>query len=176
MYFEIQVSNPTVLVLHGERHEKVAYAVDAMFPASTEDAILLWNWVPVRINYKADLSVMLEDVLTMLSDLMQSNSGSTVASFGASTFRAKWMLTWTGGSLRIEADWDSIAGTYEELLNTRGTVNIRRDDFVSEWKGLLGKVLSALETSGVVVEDEDDLELLRRIESAIPVLGKLYRI
>ena len=174
MYFEIQTSNPSLRHRSNEERETLSSAMLAAFPETTEDAIMVWNWIPIKINYNCDLSVMMEDLLLMLSDLLDSNCGSNVIFFGANTFRAEWSLNWADGNLRIDATWESVAGSYEDLLNSRNKLEIRQDHFLHEWKALLRKVIEAIETSGVKITEEKDLTLLRRVEAAIPKFGRLY--
>ncbi|MBA4156984.1 MAG: hypothetical protein H0X65_05860 [Gemmatimonadetes bacterium] len=147
----------------------------AVFPEATEDAIMIWNWVPIRINYNCDLSVIIEDLLLMLDVLLRSGHGSNTTFFGANTFRAEWTLDWANGALRIDARWESVAGSYENLLNSRHTLEVRKDQFLSEWKSLLQKVMEAIDTSGIRVAEQEQVVLLRRVEAAIPEYGRIYR-
>jgi hypothetical protein len=154
MYFEIQICNPVIRDCSNEKRETLPSAMRAVFPEAAEDAIMVWNWVPVRINYNCHLSVMMEDLLLMLSDLLQSDQGSNVTSFGANSFRATWSLHWAAGTLTIDAAWVSIAGSYVELLNSRRTLEVPRDEFLSEWKSLLKKVIEAIDGSGIKIDEE----------------------
>jgi hypothetical protein len=174
MFFGIQICNPTIRDRSYEERETLSSAILAIFPEATEDAYMVWNWVPVRINYNCDLSVILEDVLLMLTALLQSNDGSHVASFGANTFRAQWSLHWVAGDLTVNAQWQSIAGSYEDILNNRCTLERPRDEFLSEWKSLLKKVIRAIDHSGIKIEEEEQFAMLRRVEAAIPKCGRIY--
>jgi hypothetical protein len=174
MYFEIQICNPTIRDRSNEERESLSSAILAVFPEATEDAYMVWNWVPIRINYNCDLSVMLEDVLLMLAALLQSEDGSHLTSFGANTFRAKWSLHWVAGELTIEAVWESVAGSYEDVLNNRCTLEIPRGEFLSEWKSLLKKVIGAIDRSAIKIAEEEQFAMLRRVEAAIPKCGRIY--
>ena len=174
MCFEIQICNPSIGRRTSDQKETLSSAILAVFPEVTEDAVMVWNWVPIRINYNCDLSVMIEDLLLMLSDVLQSDHGSSATFFGSNTFRAAWSLSWADGTLRIETKWESVAGSYEDLLNSRSTLEVQRGQFLSEWKALLGKVIEAIDTSGIRIADQEHVLLLRRIEAAIPRCGKLY--
>ena len=59
MYFEIQICNPVIRDCSNEKRETLPSAMRAVFPEAAEDAIMVWNWVPVRINYNCHLSVMM---------------------------------------------------------------------------------------------------------------------
>jgi hypothetical protein len=176
MYFEIQVGDPLVLDAFEESREDLSSAIRAVFPEATEDAILVWNWVPVRLNYNADSSVIIEDVLLMLTALLQSSSGSHSATFGASTFRANWLLNWDAGTVRIQSRWDSVAGGYEDLLNERQELKYPMDQFLCEWKCYLRKIFVPVQASGLVLLDMSQFSILQKVESAIPGFGRLYRL
>jgi hypothetical protein len=176
VYFEIQTSNPSIRDCSNEERESLSSALIAIFPAVTEDAIMIWNWVPVRINYNCDLSVIIEDILLMLRDVLSSDHGSKVTSFGANTLTAKWSLNWTDESIRVDAKWEAVAGSYEDLLNSRHVLEFKKDRFLCEWKAILKKVIVAVETSGIKITDEEEVALLNRVEAAIPRFGHLYEV
>lgn len=174
MYFEIQISNPAIRPCPHEERESLSAALPAIFPEPTEDAIMVWNWIPVKINYNCDLSVMMEDILFMLREILASDKGSTVTIFGANTFRVEWSISWEDQSLRVESNWQSISGSYEQLLNDRNILEVQKDRFLREWKSLLTKVINAIETSGIRIEDKEQVELLHHVEGAIDGDGYLY--
>ena len=171
MYFKIQISNPAIEDCSNQKREDLSSAIFAAFPQATEDAIMVWNWVPIRINYSCDLSVIIENVLLMLSDLLQFDKGSRLTSFGANTFRAVWSLYWAGGNLTVDASWESIAGSYENLLNSRRTLKVPQAEFLIQWKALLKKVIEAIDYSGIKIQDKKQIGTLRGIEAAIPKAG-----
>lgn len=174
MYFEIQISNPSIRDRSHEERENLSSALLAIFPEVTEDAIMIWNWVPVRISYNFDLSVMIEDVLLMLNEILNSDHGSMVTFFGANTFTVEWSLSWVEEKIDISAKWESVAGCYEDLLNSRNVLKFNKDQFLSEWKTILKKIIIAVETSGIKIADEKEVALLYGIEAAIPNVGHLY--
>lgn len=175
MYFEIQVCDPSFTYMPNTEREDLSSAIRAIFPANTEDAILIWNWIPIRVNYNADLSVMMEDLLILLNDLLNHVHGERLARFGANTFRTDWSVSWADGKVRIDATWHSVAGSYLDLLNSRRLLEIDQQEFLSEWKALLRKVIFAVEKNGVVLVNNEDLVSIRRVEAAIRDLGRLYR-
>ena len=176
MYFEIQASNPSIRRRPADERESLSSAMLAVFPEVTEDAILVWNWLPIRINYNSDLSAMIDDVLPMLTALLESDSGSFITSFGANTFRSRWSLHWiSGGALRMEATWHSVAGSYEDLLNSRPIIELQQYEFHREWKAPLKKVIEAIDASGIRIAEQEQLIQLRRVEAAILDYGRIYQ-
>ncbi|MDZ8055685.1 MAG: hypothetical protein RMX68_026880 [Aulosira sp. ZfuVER01] len=174
MYFAIQVSNPKVLQPNDKEFNDFAELIEAIFPMQTEDVFLIWNWVPVRLNYKYDLSVMIEDLIPLLAKLIDSDSGSHRVYWGSNTFRAEWIIDWANGQLNIASQWDSIAGNYEELLNSRSKLEISQDLFLREWKALLRKIVELIDNMNIIVTDTDNLNNLIKIENSIPLFSKRY--
>jgi len=172
--FAIQASNPTVISATGQRVKTLASAIPAIFPVTTEEAYMLWNRVPVRISYKYDLYVLIDDIPPMLSQLLDRDAGTHEFGWGSSTFSARWQLNWSEGQLRIAARWRSVAGGYESLLNTRSELVFGQNDFVYEWKALLACLLRCIDTSGIHITREQDLATIRELEAAIPRFGRYY--
>jgi hypothetical protein len=151
--FAIQSCLPVPRTPQTARLPDLAAAIQEIFPMDTEDAILLWNRVPVRMGYKYDLSVMIDDLLPLLRNLTSQEVGSDEVHWASDTFRANWALQWNSDSLRIESTWYSVLGDYEELLNRRGHLEISLRLFVSEWKRFLRKVRDCLDQAQVTFVD-----------------------
>lgn len=175
MNFVIQACTPALDEAAGREFEDLADAIQGLFVMETEDAILFWNWVPIRISYKYDLSVMIDDLLPLLSAMIGTEAGRKEVEWGSNTFRATWAVEWGAGQVRIVGQWDSVAGAYEALLNSRATVEIDRDVFLHEWKMPLRRIVEALGAVNPSITDHESLAALHRIEAAIAKPGSLYR-
>jgi len=176
MQFAIQVGNPTILRPQTTLLPDLAYAIEELFPMDTEDAILYWNWIPVQIGYKYDLSMLIDKLLPLLSTVLCASKGSYQASWDDSSFYGYWYLEWDEHQMTIEAEWLAAAGNYQALLNSRDKLRISKDAFLREWKGLLRKLIEAINVTGVQIEAQEEFETLCRIEAAIPAFGKLYQL
>jgi hypothetical protein len=174
MYLAIQASNPAVIGAAGKRVPGPPDAIATIFPDETEEAYLLWDAVPIRINYKYDWSVMIDDVPGMLDKLMRESVGEHRVFWGSSSFMAEWKMSWSGGKLAIASTWKHIAGGYEDLLNRTSSLEIGQDEFVWEWKALLDRTITCIDRSGIEIVKSDQLDTLRSIEAAIPRFGRLY--
>ena len=173
--FTIEVGNP---IFRSTREEQVEYlyqAIETIFPDDTEKAYLLWNLVPVRIDYKYDLYILIDDIPPLLNALLNSDRGSHRVGWGSSSFNAEWNIEWADGIVKIGSQWNSIAGAYEALLNSRSQLEMEKDVFLSEWKALLRKIIEAIDKSVIAIANQAELDSLRRLESAIPKLGRFYR-
>jgi hypothetical protein len=176
MQFAIQVGNPTILRPQTTLLPDLAYAIEELFPTDTEDAILYWNSIPVLIGYKYHLSMLIDELLPLLSAVLCASKGSYQASWDDSSFDGYWYLEWDEHQMTIEAEWFAVAGNYQALLNSRDKLRISKDAFLREWKGLLRKLIEALYVTGVQIEAQEELETLCRIEAAIPAFGKLDQL
>lgn len=173
-YFAIQVSNPVVLTPVKGQVEYLYQAIQEIFPDTTEEAYLLWNWIPVRIDYKYDLYMLIDDIPPLLDALLNSDKGSQRVCWGSNSFRAEWKLEWASNRLIIASQWDSIAGNYEDLLNSRSQLEIEQDMFLWEWKALLRKVIEAIDFTGIKIANQEELNSLCKLEAAITRLGRRY--
>jgi len=127
MQFAIQVGNPTILQPETNPSPDLAYTIEEFFPIHTEDLILYWNWIPVRIGYKYDLSVLIDELLPLLSAILQSDQGEYQVSWDSTSFLGYWYLTWDERLMTIEAEWLRVVGKYEGLLNNHDTVRTSKD-------------------------------------------------
>jgi len=75
MEFSIQVGNPTILAAQSKELEDLSEAWLQLFPMDTENAILYWNWIPVRIGYRYDFSYLIDKLLPLLSALLENDQG-----------------------------------------------------------------------------------------------------
>lgn len=172
--FAIQVCNPIVQSPIEGQVEYLYQAINTIFPDCTEKAYLLWNLIPVRIDYKYDLYVLIDDIPPLLDALLSFDRGSHRVGWGSSSFNAEWNLEWADGCVKIASQWNSVAGAYEALLNNRSKLEMEKDVFLWEWKALLVKIIEAIDFSGIKIANQAELDSLRRLEAAIAKQGRLY--
>src|SRR5882757_2636902 len=103
MRFWIQAGNPRSLPLLGKDVSDLSEAIEEVFPMMTEDAIIVWNRSFIPISYKFDLSVIIDELLPLLTRLLDTSGGCDQIRFGASAFYTTWDLTWTADDLEISA-------------------------------------------------------------------------
>lgn len=173
MRFFIQASAPAFHRIHDGEDESLSEAIETVFPMMTEDAFLSWNAVRIPLNYKYDVSCMIEDILEMLEALRASPHGALTIHWPSSTFNATWVLSWARGELEISARWLSVAGNLAKHLNGTGPVHTKVQSFLSEWHALLATVGSALNSAGYS-GDVGGLERLKRAIDADGEPGYLY--
>jgi len=174
MLFRIQVCNPRFDRTTGVTVEDLRAAIEEITPFETEEMIMVWNCIPMRLEYKYDVSVIISEILVMLDALTSGPSGSHRASFGSDTFNADWDLSWADGTVHIHPTWKSLCARMEAYLQTQGPVSTKLQAFLAEWKLPLRVIADAVASSQIQMEDDSDYQLLRRIEPAITHFGWRY--
>lgn len=132
----------------------MADAVGEMYPSEGEDAILVWNLVPVRLSYGHDLAALLDDLVPLLEEIRQPGFSEADVFWGSDTFSAEWGIVREGESLRVRARWHSTLGNYESLLAERGDVVVSVVEFIGEWAKVLRRIVTDIETERVELEDD----------------------
>lgn len=129
----------------------------------------------MRIGYKYDLSVLIDELLPLLSAILQSDQGEYQVSWDSTSFLGYWYLTWDERQMTIEAEWLRVVGKYSGLLNNHDTVRTSKDAFLREWKGLLSKLIEAINLTGIHIEVREEVQTLYQIYAGIAGFGKLYQ-
>ncbi|MET7904703.1 hypothetical protein ABZS86_25855 [Streptomyces sp. NPDC005355] len=153
MSFSIQTGCPATQ--HVESADDMADAVSQMYPFETEEAVLVWNRIPVLLEYRYDIPVLLDDLIPLLEKIQAPQFSQTRVYWGSDTFSAEWNLRRDGETLTIGSRWDSTSGGYEALLNERSTLTVEIRSFVAEWLKVLRRITSDLSTQSVHLEDDD---------------------
>ncbi|MEV7543058.1 hypothetical protein [Streptomyces sp. NPDC089915] len=153
MGFSLQAGCPVVQGC--ESAADMADAVGEMYSSEAEDAILVWNLVPVRLPYGYDLAALIDDLVPLLEEILRPEFKETEVFWGSDTFSAEWQMTREGESLRIRARWHSTLGNYESLLAERGDAVVGRLEFVGEWSKVLRRIVADIEAQSVELEDDD---------------------
>jgi hypothetical protein len=175
MSFYIQVSNPTFLNPTESFDDSLKEVIEDIFPYEAEYAFLAWNGLPIPLRYKYDVNRILNSVLSLINLLLDSEEipGFPIK-LDCFAFTASWYVSCTGDSLKITSEWSRVDGGYEDWLNARSQLDIKKSTFIFEWKALLIKIIEAIEKSNLNV-DKKSLVDLRKTESAITSFGKLYQ-
>ena len=174
MRFCIQASHPKTTKTFDSDDETLGECVETVFPLDTEMALMNWLGVFVPLNYKYSISTILSDILEMLDAVLEKEQGKFEVVWPSSDFNGRWSLFWESDNLVIEANWESVIGDTEILLNSRGPVKMGKSAFLNEWKALLEVVLSGLLDCGYDESVIADISKLKMIYSRIERYGVLY--
>lgn len=173
MNFRIQVSKP---YNNGEfcyEDKKLSEAIETIFPMMTEDAFLVWNHIYIPLNYKYDVSYMIEDILSMLKRI-RDIKGEIKINWASNSFACSWILVWNKDDLNINTSWNCVTGNTEELLNSFNNVKINKTEFICEWKMILGVIIENLEKCGYNKDNLKDMNIIYEEFNLIKEYGILY--
>lgn len=148
MMFCIQASNPRVLNEYDKTDDDLSSAIETAFPMMTEDAIMVWHNIHIPLSYKYDISYMVGDILNLLKRLREDLGGEQKICWLPDTFRSDWIVRWKNNLIDIEAYWEDTAGDLSAMLNNTSNITLAKQDFIYEWKQLLGNVINGLRKCG----------------------------
>ncbi|MBE9117232.1 hypothetical protein IQ249_15130 [Lusitaniella coriacea LEGE 07157] len=177
MNFCIQVSNPVFLYSPNEIASDLAEAIQVIFPMETEKVFIVWNCIYIPLSYKYDISVIIDDILPMLSDVTNKKKGSYRVFFGSDTFNAEWNLSWYDESIYISAKWNNLAGNLVDLaLSNCSKLETKIEIFLSEYKKLLQQLSIAVEKSELSIVEQESYKLMLDLQASIKNYGSLYQV
>ena len=174
MYFCIQVGNPCFSSEKNEEDKSLSDAIESSFILNTENSIMIWNHICIPLSYKYDISYMIDDILELLSLLLMKDSGELKIGWLPDTFRCDWNISWTSQNVKIVVDWQHVVGDLEKILITVPELILKKDEFVSEWKKLLYKIIQALTNSKYNTSEIYNMNKLINVYNDIHHNGKLY--
>ncbi|MEJ8645120.1 hypothetical protein WKI68_35750 [Streptomyces sp. MS1.HAVA.3] len=90
-----------------------------MYSSAADDALLVWNLVPVRLSYGHDLAALLDGLVPLHEEIRRPGFSEAEVFWGSDTFSAEWGIVREGDSPRIRARWHSTLGNYESQLAER---------------------------------------------------------
>jgi hypothetical protein len=174
MDFYIQASNPVFTKEFVSEDESLSDAIESSFPMLTESVILMWNHIAIPLSYKYDISYMIDDILVLLNSLSTKQNGELVIHWLPDTFRSDWEVQWDKQVLKVYSRWECTVGHLENILNINPEISMKTDDFIYEWKKVLGIIIEGLKTCGYSVLTITDMKKLISVYSEITDNGVLY--
>ena len=173
--FYIQAGNPMIQCISDNNDKSLADAIESIFPLYTESAVLMWNHIGIPLSYKYDISYMMEDILMLLNMLQSREKGELTIRWLPDTFRCDWTISWDTEELNIHSRWENTVGNLEKLLNERPNISLNKEDFIREWKSILGIVISGLKECGYDVTQIKGMKQLIEQYKGIIGNGILYQ-
>ena len=175
MNFYIQTSNPKTRCMADCNDKTLAEAIESIFLLNTESAILMWNHIGIPLSYKYDISYMMDDILILLNSLQSRERGELAIQWLPDTFRCDWTIRWDMEKLDIQSRWENTVGHLEALLNERPNIALKKEDFIREWKSILGIVITSLRNYGYDVKGIKGMKQLIKQYEGISGNGILYK-
>lgn len=173
--FYIQASNPSPEGNANISDVSLSDAIESAFPLNTESAILVWNYIGVPLSYKYDISYMMEDVLGLLYTLQNREKGESTIHWLPDTFRCDWIVSWDAEIINIQSHWECTVGHLEKLLNQKPYLSLLKNNFISEWKSVLGVVITGLKSCGYNENMIRNMNQLIEQHESIKENGILYK-
>ena len=154
-------------------------ALRHIFQYNLESAILIWNAVPVPLDYPDDIPVLIVPLVQLLDTLQQYNE---IHDYELKIFSKhlsfNWYIDATEELISICAEWHRLPGEYQDALNCFSTMSYDRTLFLCEWKLLLQQCIQAIENAGAKFRGHEAKKLyeqLCKVESKIPSRGRFYQ-
>ena len=173
--FYIQASNPRFQESINIYDESLSDAIESVFPLNTENAILTWNYIRIPLSYKYDISYMIEDILQLLDELQNKEKGELRINWLPDTFRCDWLIKWSAENMEIQSRWECTVGHLENILNQKSNMELSKDVFISEWKRVLGIIITGLKNCGYSEDKIQHMAQLMKQYESINEEGQLYK-
>ncbi len=152
-------------------------AFQHIFRNNTEDAILLWNGIPIRLSYVEDLPFIASDLIDALHTILNKEEDTNIT-LNTANIVCSFRIKRQEEQLTITGDFQSIKGNYEEVLNTLGMIKINVSAFLKEWKLLLEQLAQALQDSACKLRGKTAKQTVTKLEAllaGIPERGTFYQ-
>lgn len=172
--FFIQAGAPRNFESLSDDGDTLSEAIEAVFSSSNEYVVLVWNYIPLLLDYKYDISFMIDDVLMIIEEMKAKESGEIKNYWVSNTFPHIWTFKWGGPMLKIESEWGEIGNKTEHLLNESGPVTIEKEAFIAEWKAVFNILIKHVQEAGYDESKFTDMKRLVQIEQSIKSKGRLY--
>lgn len=147
---------------------RFADAIELGFPMDADDAVVLWNDIPIPLNYKYDLSVILDDVLNVLNHCLKDMEIKTW--FASNTFTTQWIIDTQNEIVKVHANWRSVVGKHENRLNKVPDIEVSKIHFLQQWSGILETAISGVHRTTLIIEDPQQLNDTETLIEKISVL------
>lgn len=136
-------------------------AIAMCFPIDAADAEFVLRDVSVPLNYKYDLSVIVEDIVDLLEHCLRQESAKV--RLCSDTFNVSLSVRPKAESVALRADWHSVVGNKEKQLNEIPTVIVPARHFLEQWARLLEVAFQGLDRTGLVIRDTGLLDEARTV-------------
>lgn len=143
--FELRAGTPACLGVHDESDSTLSDALQTIFSID-DHATMAWHRLEFRLGYKYDISMMIDDIITMVLAVRQNDAGLFEVDWPSSGFPYLWSIEWSATDVEVVARARDEPGA-KELAGCE-LVRVERASFVRAWQSLLDIVLSCLVSSG----------------------------
>lgn len=164
MSFAIQLGCPKFEIFDNDIVDEtinVEEAIELIFPLETEFLIMIWNKVCIPLTYKYDVSIMINDFISILNFMNSDQGKELVIEWPSNTFSGNWILSKSKNKINISSKWTAVIGDIETQLNERNSILMDQKLFEIEIRKILCFLNSALKKSGLDLDKIYDYNHLK---------------
>lgn len=155
------------IINDNKRFHDLEKALIHIFRNNREYCIILWNGIPIRLDYKEDIPHMAAKLILFLK---QINGGEkeNILNITTKNIDCEWKAVLSENKTEIDltGNFRTIPGNYQKTLNTLSTIQIRKEAFLREWKLVLEQLYKALKESGCKFKSN-------KANNTVHILGEL---
>lgn len=163
----------------GRSFDSLDAALRHIFKHNLESAVLLWNAIPVSLDYTDDIPSIINPLLKLLNTLqVQEQVHDYEFKIFSKNICASWYVDASGDYIAICAQWYRVRGNYQDALNSFSTTTYSRTQFLCEWKLLLQQCIHAIADAVAKFSKPESrklFEILCEVEAKIPERGRYYQ-
>ena len=174
MDFYIQASCPQRIEIFNETDSNLWDAIESIYPLYCESAFIMWKGIAISLSYKYDISIIMDDILYMLTLLQKEERHSYAVQWPSNTFNHIWELDWKNNELTIHSEWHDLPSSLEEILSENNKIMVDKIQFIREWKKVLSIIKNDLTECGYSSKQIEGLDKLKLIEENVDEFGILY--
>lgn len=159
------------------KYINTAVALRECFGQVREAAIVLWNTVPVAFDYPEVMAEILPQLAETLTYVLKEKAGNAQIELDTEHLAFSWELSWGGKLIELNGEWQRVPGGHVDALNAFSRIEMRKSDFLSEWKLPLEQALHVLEGVGLKPRGQaaqQDLRKMQTLVERIEASGRWY--
>jgi hypothetical protein len=146
--FSLDPSEPACTYSYDPADENLSEMIQTIFPLDTADAVLNWGDVSFALNYKYDISLMIDDLLELILAITSIQRGKRSIAFVTSGFPYHWDVEWDSSLIQIcSAPLDKS----RDLVNPLEVIQTSIDFFLDQWRPMFRLINAAAVKSGYKV-------------------------
>ncbi|MBL8809961.1 MAG: hypothetical protein JNM43_07285 [Planctomycetaceae bacterium] len=119
--------------------------IQTIFPLDTADAVLKWGDDSFALNYKYDISLMIDDLLELILAITSIERGKRSIAFATSGFPYQWDVEWYGASIQIRSE---PLDKSRDLPKPLDVIETSIDFFLDQWRPVFRLINAAAVKSG----------------------------
>jgi len=155
--FHLEAGRPVSTGDFDPTDETLVEMVQTVFPLNTDGVMLEWSGARLVLNYKYDISMMIDDVVILITHLDSNQHGEMIINWVSSGFPYRWEVNWVAPRLEIHSSPHDPSKT---TLTGRELICDSIEGFTHKWNPVLNNIISAATLAGYDVSKLRNGEML----------------